>query len=142
VLSASVQTRSQSVARRRQRNLTTSLTTTPAVAQSASFSPLVQPPQQAVLYARGQRYKHSNIVSLYRDEQLDQFLDSLEDISSYLDRKLALADEPIARAGVEKKDVVVSSARAVNKRTRRNLTQPIFFSNDLRKMTVQRFGNL
>ncbi len=140
--SSSVQTRPQSAAKRRQRNLTTSLTTSTSTTTTAS-QPIQTPQDQPNLCIRRHRFKNSNIISFYRDEQLEQFLDSLEDISSYLDRKIALTEESENTrkeiVDLDKKQVVTSNnGRAVYRRTR-NLTQPIFFKNDLLKMTEKRF---
>lgn len=69
---SAIQRRFQSPHKRRQRNLTTSLVSTAFVAPATTPAPL----SNALL-------RHHS-----RDDYLDKFLDSLEDINQYLEKKL------------------------------------------------------
>ena len=62
-----------------------------------------------------------------QQDYLEEFLDSLEDINNYLEKKLAT--HPLPSSNINK---------VTNKRTRRNLTQPITFNNELHAITKNR----
>jgi len=89
-----IQRRFQSPNKRRQRNLTTSL-----VSHSAAFTkPQTQPTANALL-------RHHS-----RDDYLDKFLDSLEDINQYLERKLQITALPES-TDIEIKKINENSSR-------------------------------
>ena len=70
-----------------------------------------------------------------QQDYLEEFLDSLEDINNYLEKKLATRTpnipkiHPLPSSNINK---------VTNKRTRRNLTQPITFNNELHAITKNR----
>lgn len=56
-----------------------------------------------------------------KEDYLEEFLDSLEDINNHLEKKLSICTF----------NIPTCINKVTNKRTRRNLTQPITFNNEL-----------
>ena len=95
-------TRKEQLSQRRLRHLTTSLSNN----ENISY------------FNQTNNRKSKNFLENY----FEDFLESLEDINKYLDKKISQSNQ-------------TPQQRQINeKRTKRNLTQPIIFTNDFNKL--------
>ena len=148
------------LSKRRHRNLTASIT------NSFSSSLIIQNNKSLLDHKsiRQQQPKPQpqpqQQQGLSTDDYLEKFLDSLQDINNYLDKKLSQSSlsaqqqqqqqqkqRPAATNPNASNKVCSSSInnnnnnranKLADKRTRRNLTQPIFLNNDLYRFSLER----
>ena len=139
------------LSKRRHRNLTAS------ISNSFSSSLIIQN-KKSLLDQKSikQQQQQQKQQGLSTDDYLEKFLDSLQDINNYLDKKLSQsslsAQQQLQRPAATNPNASNKVCSSINnnnnnnnkankladKRTRRNLTQPIFLNNDLYRFSLER----